>query len=82
MRSVTSPQHMSHTEKQDVACHTKMGVTSCSICSHVCFPLQSILFLKQDLTAFWTPIDVLSENNSPKSVAIPKVVTFGAFTIK
>lgn len=30
---------------------------------------------------FWTPIDVLPENNSPKSVVIPKVVTFGVFKI-
>ena len=44
-------------------------------------PLQNVLFLKPALAQFWTPIDVLQENNSPNRVVIPKVVSFGAFKI-
>lgn len=82
VRSVTSSPHMNHTEKQDVSCHTERW-------SHVmqrlltCLlpPPLNVLFLKLALAQFWTPIDVLQENNSPNRVVIPKVVTFGVFKI-
>lgn len=61
---------------------TQRWESHAAVFSHMFPPqLQCVPVLKQTLAGFWTPIDVLPENNSPKSVLIPKVVTFGTFKI-
>lgn len=81
LTSVTSSPHMNHIKKQDVACHTQTESHAAALAHMLASPLQCVLFLKPALAQFLTPIDVLLENNGPKSVVIPKVVTFGAIKI-
>lgn len=45
-----------------------MAVTCCSILLTCWLPLQRLLFLTQTLAYFWTPIEVLVVNNSPKKL--------------
>lgn len=72
---------MEHIKKQDVGCLSQRWESHAGVFTHMFASSCNVSFLIQTLAWFWTPISVLPEDNSPDSVLIPKVITFGALKI-